>query len=60
MSSKPRRDPDRKWETHVYMTEQEKTALQKAADLECRSLNGQILHYIRQGLNRPVAKSRTA
>jgi hypothetical protein len=50
MTSKPRREPDRKWETHVYMTEAEKKALERVARQESRSVNGQIMHFIRQGL----------
>jgi len=41
---------DRKFEAHVYMTEAEKKALEKIARQESRSVNGQILHFIRQGL----------
>jgi hypothetical protein len=50
MTSKPRRQKDRTEETHVYMTKDEKKALQVQAFKESRSVNGQILHYIRSGL----------
>ena len=50
MTSKPRKDPDRKFEAHVYMTREEKQALEKLAREQSRSVNGQIMHFIRQGL----------
>lgn len=56
MTSKPRRDKARTEEAHVYMTKAEKTALQKAADRDSRSVNGQILHYIRRGLEQDADK----
>lgn len=50
MTSKPRRDKARTVEVHVYLTEKDKAALQRQADKESRSVNGQVLHYIRRGL----------
>lgn len=50
MTSKPRKDTRRTREAHIYMTDGEHAALQKVAKEESRSVNGQILHYIKRGL----------
>lgn len=50
MGSKPRKNPERKWETHVYLTEADHKLLQQRAEEECRSVTMQVLHYIKRGL----------
>jgi hypothetical protein len=50
MTSKPRKDDRRTREAHIYMTEGEYNSLQKISKQECRSVNGQILVYIKRGL----------
>jgi hypothetical protein len=40
---------------HVYMSERDHRAIREWAAAECRSVNGQVLHIIRQALaERPV------
>jgi hypothetical protein len=41
---------DRKIEAHIYMTSEDHKALLARAHQQSRSVNGQILHYIRRGL----------
>ena len=50
MTSAPRKEPNRSAETHVYMTPNDRAALEEWAREECRSVNGQILHIIREAL----------
>lgn len=50
MSQPPKKQPERSVETHVYMTPAVKRQLEKAALNDCRSVNGQILHYIQRGI----------
>jgi hypothetical protein len=51
MTSKPQKDKDRKWETHIYLTESDHKMVEQIAKEECRSVNGQILHFIKRGLS---------
>jgi hypothetical protein len=50
MTTKPRKEPGRTSEAHVYMTPDDRAALEEWARDECRSINGQILHIIREAL----------
>jgi hypothetical protein len=50
MTSMSRKDETRNVEVHIYLTPTEKAALQKQAQRDCRSVNGQVLHYIKLGL----------
>lgn len=58
MTSKPRRDRSRTAEVHIYLTEKDKAALQKQADKDARSVNGQVLHYIRRGLEQEAQNAQ--
>lgn len=49
MTSKSKKDL-RTRETHIYLTEKDYAELAKLAVQESRSVNGQILHLVRQGL----------
>lgn len=51
MTSKPRKDQKRSREAHIYMTEREYESLRQRAHDEDRSVNGQILHFIKLGLS---------
>lgn len=50
MTSKPK-DKSRSREAHIYMTEAMHAKLAKRAQIECRSVNGQILHYVMRCLD---------
>ena len=50
MPNAPKRQPKRSVETHVYMTPALKKQLENAAENACRSVNGQILHYVQRGI----------
>lgn len=51
MPQPPKKDPKRSVETHVYMTPALKKDLEKFAAVHCRSVNGQILHYVQRGVS---------
>ncbi len=49
-----------RWETHVYLTEQDYNLVKQIADEESRSVTMQIQHFIRTGLrvyDKPPARS---
>lgn len=46
----PKKTPERSVESHIYMTPQTKALLERFAQKSCRSVNGQILYYIQEGL----------
>lgn len=50
MTSRPGKKSKRTHEAHIYMTEEEYEAVAARAKSELRSVNGQILFFIRQGL----------
>jgi hypothetical protein len=50
MSQPPKKQPKRSVETHIYMTPALKRQLEQAAERGCRSVNGQILHYVQRGI----------
>lgn len=44
------KEAEPKWETHVYLDEAVHKHLEQVAADESRSVNGQILHFIKRGL----------
>ncbi len=58
MTSKPRKQPDRIKQTHIYLAEEDYSALKQRADKEARSVNGQVLYYIRRGLEQDRHEAR--
>jgi hypothetical protein len=54
MTQAPKKQPERSAETHIYMTPALKKQLQRAAEKACRSVNGQILHYVQRGIEQDV------
>ena len=53
--SAPARPKRRQWEAHVYLSAADRAALGKLAKQENRSLHGQIVHLIREGLAKSPA-----
>ena len=52
MPNAPKKQPKRSVETHIYMTPALKRQLEHSAERDCRSVNGQILHYVQAGIER--------
>jgi LysM repeat protein len=50
LSQSSKKQPEKWAEAHVYMTKAEKSTLGKVARRYGRSVNGQIIFYIYQGL----------
>ena len=51
MTQPPKRQPERSVEAHIYITPALKKRLKKYAELNHRSVNGQILHYVQSGID---------
>jgi hypothetical protein len=47
---------DRRWQTHVYLDEDDYKQLREVADRESRSVTMQIQYYVRVCLEREAAK----
>jgi len=47
---RPKREPVS--EAHIRLPKSEWAALRHNADLQARSINSQVLHYVREGLRR--------
>ena len=48
---KPRKEAQEpRWQTHVYLSEDDYAALKAVADRESRSMTMQIQHFIRMGI----------
>ncbi len=47
---KERKQPQPKWQTHVYLDEIDFALLKEVAERESRSTTMQIQHFIREGL----------
>lgn len=50
MTQQPKKQPKRSAQTHIYMTPAMKRQLERFAEKDCRSVNGQILHYVQRGI----------
>lgn len=49
--TKPRKNQEPRWETHVYLSEADYSKLKAVAEQESRSITMQIQHFIRVGLS---------
>lgn len=47
---KPKSQSEETHQTHIYLSKEDHAALKRRAVSEARSVNGQILHYVRRGL----------
>lgn len=55
--SKPKKRPVR--DTHLYLPQADFEALASIADQHARSITGQALHYVREGLKRDCRSNLT-